>query len=72
MNKYAVSLENNRYIRDIADFAKMEGMMEGEIKRSKQFAVKLLMRNEPIDEIIYLTDLSHEQIKEIKSQLPKS
>ena len=63
-----ISLARNRYVRDIADFARMEGKME----KSQQFAIKLLMMNEPIDKIIYLTELSREQINELMTQLPKS
>jgi hypothetical protein len=68
MERYAVSLKRSYQMRNIADFAKMEGKME----RSKQIAVKLLKRNEPIDEVISLTELSREEVMALKKTLPQT
>ena len=68
MDRYAVSLERSYQMREIANFAREEAIME----KSNQFAIKLLMMNEPIDKIIYLTELSREQVKKLLRQLPKS
>ena len=76
MDRYAVSLERSYQMRDIANYARMEGMMEGEKKGEKkksiQFAIKLLMRNEQIEEVVSLTDLSLEQVKALMKKLPKA
>ena len=68
MDRYAVSLERSYQMRDVANYARMEGMME----KSIQFAIKLLMRNETIDEVVALTDLSREQVQALLKQLPKA
>ena len=68
METYKRSLKQNFYVRDIANCARMEGRLE----RSRQLAIKLLTRNEPIEDVIYLTDLSREQVLELLSQLSKS
>ena len=55
-------------------------MTEGELKGFRkglkevkmEIAIRLLKRNEPIDEIISLTELSREEIMAIKNQLPKA
>jgi predicted transposase/invertase (TIGR01784 family) len=67
MDRYAVSLEKSYQMRNIADFARMEGKIEN----SKKIAIKLLKKNEPIDEIISLTELSREEVMMLMSQLPK-
>ena len=84
METYKRSLKQNYAMRDIASCARMEGRMEGRtegrvegrvegrMERSRQFAIRLLKRNEPIEDVIYLTDLSREQVQELVSQLPKS
>ena len=76
MDRYAVSLERSYQMREIANFAREEGREEGRaeatMENSKQVAIKLLMRNEPIEEIMHLTELSREQINKLLSQLPKS
>jgi predicted transposase/invertase (TIGR01784 family) len=73
METFEKSLKKNFYLRDIAKCARMEGKkegrMEGRMEGSKQFATKLLMRNTPIDEVTYLTELSKEQIQELLKQL---
>jgi hypothetical protein len=68
MDSYAVSLERSHQLRDIANYARMEERMENK----KQFAIKLLLMNEQIDKIMYLTDLSREEVTELLSQLPKA
>jgi predicted transposase/invertase (TIGR01784 family) len=68
METYQKSLKNNYYVRDIANFARMQERME----RSVQFATKLLKRGDSIEEVIELTDLSKEQIMELNDRLPKS
>ena len=42
------------------------GYEEGKRKASKEFALKLLARNYPLDEIAELTDLSIEEIKKLE------
>ena len=95
MKSYEVSLEKSYQMRNIADFARMEGMKEGELKGikkglregkiegllegkkegllegKKQLAIKLMMRNMPLEDIISLTELSQEQVNALLSQLPK-
>ena len=68
MDRYAVSLERSYQLRGIVNFAREEAREEN----SKQIAIKLLMMNEPIDKIIYLTELSREQVNKLLNQLPKS
>ena len=43
-----------------------EGIVKGEKKASKEFALKLLAHNFPIDEIADITDLSIEEIKKLE------
>ena len=68
METYQKSLKNNYYVRDIANYARMEGRME----RDLQIALKLLKRGTPFEEVIDLTELSKEQVLELLHQLPKS
>jgi len=72
METYNKSLKQNFYLRDIANCAKMEGRMEGEHIKSQKFALKLLKRGTPFEEVIDLTELSNEQVLELLNQLPKS
>jgi predicted transposase/invertase (TIGR01784 family) len=76
MDRYAVSLERSYQLREIVSFAREEAREEGKAEAKQEskmeFATKLLMRNEPIEEIMYLTDLSREQVNKLLSQLPKS
>ena len=72
METYQRSLKQNFYLRDIAKCAKLEGEQIGIVKEKKQFAIKLLKKGTPIEEVIYLTELSKEQVLEILNQLPKS
>jgi len=72
METYSLSLKQNFYLRDIANCAKMEGRMEGRMERDKQFALKLLKKGTPYEEVIELTELSKEQVIELLTQLPKS
>jgi len=55
---------------------RMEGRMEGEqigvVREKKMFALKLLNRGTPFEEVIDLTELSKEQVVELLHQLPKS
>ena len=68
METYQKSLKNNYYVRDIANFARMEGRMD----ERKQFAIRLLKRGTPVEEVIDLTELSKEQVLELLNQLPIS
>ena len=80
MDRYAVSLERSYQMRDVANYARMEGKLEGKqegkqegmMEKSIQFAIKLLMRNETIEEVVALTDLSREQVQSLRNQLPKA
>ena len=67
MKRYEVSLEKSYQMQNIANFARMEGKMEN----SQQIAIKLLMRGEPVDDVVSITELSREQIMALFSQLPK-
>ena len=72
METYQKSLKNNYYVRDIANFARMEGRMEGRMERDNHLAIRLLKRGTPFEEVIDLTELSREQVLELLNQLPKS
>jgi len=54
----------------------MKGRMESEqigvVKEKKQFALKLLKRGKPVEEVVDLTELSKEQVMELLHQLPIS
>ena len=63
MKSYEVSLEKSYQMRNIANFAKKEKGIE--------IAIKLLKRNMPLEDIIYLTELSREEVNALLSQLPK-
>ena len=45
---------------------KEEGIIKGEKKKSREFALKLLARNTPLDDIADLTGLSIEEIKKME------
>jgi len=64
METYKKSLENNYYVRDIANFARKEGRIEGRI----EVATKLLLNGTPIEEVMYLTELSKEKVLEVRSK----
>jgi predicted transposase/invertase (TIGR01784 family) len=68
MDRYAVSLERSYQMRNIANYERMEGKTEGKT----EVAIRLLKMNEPIDKVVYLTDLSHERVKALLRRLPKS
>ena len=72
METYSSSLKRNFYLRDIANCAKMEGEQIGVVREKKQFALKLLKRGTPYEEVIDLTELSKEQVIDLLTQLPKS
>jgi predicted transposase/invertase (TIGR01784 family) len=80
MKTYEVSLKRSYQMRVIANCTRMEGRlegrmegkMEGMVEKSKQFAIKLMMMNEPIDKIISLTELSREELTELIGQLPEA
>lgn len=46
--------------------AEEKGIVKGEKKKSREFALKLLAHNYPLDEIANLTDLSIDEIKKLK------
>ena len=64
MDRYAVSLERSYQMRDIANYARIE------VK--EEVAIKLLKRNEPVEEVVALTGLSREQVIKLLSKHPKS
>ena len=43
-----------------------KGIIKGEKKKSREFALKLLARNTPLDDIADLTDLSIDEIKKLE------
>ena len=65
MEMYQKSIERSYQVRDIAHCARMEGRMEGRMEERKRFAIKLLKSNASIEDIINLTELSAEQVKEL-------
>ena len=73
METYRRSLKQSYQMRDIVNCAKMEskmegrleGILEGEMKANRQFAIRLLQKNIPIDEIALLTDLDRTQIQDL-------
>ena len=76
METYKKSLENNYYVLDIANCARMEGeqagIVKGRMEERRQLASKLLIKGTPIEEVIFLTELSKEQVAEVLERLPKS
>jgi len=75
METYKKSLENNFYVRDIANCARMEGieegLKEGRMERELQIAKKLLINGSSIERVVLLMELSREKVMELSSQLPK-
>ena len=87
MDRYAISLDRSYQMRNIAEYAEMrgemkgiekgikkgrkEGIKEGSMAVKKQLAIRLLMRNMPIEDIISLTELSQDQVMALKSQYEK-
>ena len=65
METYKRSLKRSYQMRDIANCARMEGREEGRMEGSRQFALKLLQKNTPVDEIVFLTELSKEQVQDL-------
>ena len=72
METYKKSLEHNYYVRNIADCARLEGKIEGRMEERRQVAAKLLIKGASIEEVMYLTELSKEQILEVLEEIPKS
>ena len=76
METYQKSLKNNYYVLDIANYARMEGeqigIVKGEQKKSKHFALKLLKKGMSVEEVADLTELPKEQVLELLHQLPIS
>ena len=76
METYRRSLKNSYEMRDIVNCArmeskmegKMEGKTEGKMEASRQIAMRLLQRNMPIDEIVFLTDLDRAQIQNLLNE----
>ena len=81
METYSKSLSKNFYVRNIADCARMEGREEGHLEGRKKghteglieglmegrklMAIKLIERKMPVEEIMFLTNLTKEQIEEL-------
>jgi len=69
METYAKSLRQSYEVMDIANFARTEGrkegLIEGLMEGRKEVAWKLLQKGMTIDEILSLTNLPREQIKEM-------
>jgi len=73
MEMYAKSLRQSYEVMDIANFAKSEGRREGRregrkeglIEGEKRIVRKLLQQGMGIDEILFITSLTREQIKEL-------
>ncbi|GHV49722.1 hypothetical protein FACS1894181_09320 [Bacteroidia bacterium] len=72
METYSKSLSKNFYVRNIAECARMEGREEGDTKgrmeERKLIAVKLIERKTPVEEIMFLTNLTKEQIQELAKE----
>jgi predicted transposase/invertase (TIGR01784 family) len=65
METYAKSLRQSYEVMDIANFARFEGRNEGRMEREKEIACKLLQKGMGVDEVLSITSLTHEQIKEL-------
>ena len=77
METYKKSLRQNYYLRDMANIerregrtegrmeGRTEGRMEGLMEGRRQFAVRLLQRKTPVEDIVFLTDLTREQVQEL-------
>ncbi len=46
-----------------------DGLAEGELKKAREMAAKMLVRNMPIEEIMEFTELSESEILAIKSRV---
>ena len=57
MEAYTRSLKQSYQMRNIVNCARME--------ERRQFAVRLLQRKIPIDDVVSLTDLTKEQVQEL-------
>jgi predicted transposase/invertase (TIGR01784 family) len=68
METYERSLKRSYQMRDIANCARMEGRMEG----NRNIAIKLLMRNTSVEDVIDLTELSTEQVQELLNQMHRN
>ena len=72
METYRRSLKQSYQLRDIVNCARMESKLEGEVKgkleASRQFAIRLLQKNMPVDEIVFLTDLDREQVQDLLTE----
>ncbi|GHV49719.1 hypothetical protein FACS1894181_09310 [Bacteroidia bacterium] len=62
------SLSKNFYVRNIADCARMEGEEKGLLKGQKFTAIKLIERKMPVEEIMFLANLTKEQIQELAKE----
>ena len=49
-----------------------KGIVKGEQIKSLKVASKLLLKGTTIEEVMYLTELSKEQVLEVLDKLPKS
>ena len=69
METYAKSLRQSYEVRSIANFARFEGrnegFMEGEKRGRMEIARKLLQNGMVVDEILSITSLTPEQMKEL-------
>jgi len=64
METYKLSLKNNFFLRDMAKCERMDERME----TSRRFAIKLLQKKTPIEDVVYLTELTREQVQELLKQ----
>ena len=66
METYKKSLRHNNYLRDMASCERREGRMEGRMEERNLFAIRLLQKKMSIDDVVSLTDLTKEQVRELQ------
>ena len=68
METYQRSLSESYELQEVAECERAEGRIEGEMAKSKQLAVKLLQRKMSIEDVVYLTELTQEQVQELMEE----
>ena len=58
------------YDTQLKEEGKIEGKTEGIYNQAKSTAIKMLLKNHPIEEVVYFTELTHEEVNSIKKNLP--
>ena len=70
METYKESLRHNNFLRDMASCERQEGIAEGlrkgRTEGQMEIATRLLQKKMSIDEVVSLTDLTKEQVRELQ------